>query len=215
MAENKEVNIYQLSDNEGNYVSPLTPEKAIYDESGGRLSDKMKKVVFVGDESESIPSNPNIFVDLADKAVKDDQGRVISETYALKSEVSGGGISDAPSDGKKYVRSNNNWVEETPNPDISEKADVIKKEDGGSGEVVKEILPNVYYEFGEVTSLTITLGTEKPGILNEYLFKFTSGSTPTVLNLPESLKWIGNNSIDPSKTYIVSILSGIAVMGGA
>jgi hypothetical protein len=47
------------------------------------------------------------------------------------------------------------------------------------------------------------------------MFEFTSGTTPTTLNLPESVKWMGDNTIEASKTYQVSIVNNIAVLGGA
>lgn len=88
---------------------------------------------------------------------------------------------------------------------------------GSSGAVTKELSPNTYYKFGECTSLTITLGAEVPGILNEYMFEFVSGATATVLGLPETVKWNNGNAptIEANKTYIVAIVNNIAVIGGA
>lgn len=87
---------------------------------------------------------------------------------------------------------------------------------GSSGAITQELSPNKYYKFGRCTSLTIALGTEVAGILNEYMFEFTSGVTPTVLNLPETVKWNNGNAptIEANKKYIVSIVSNIAVIGG-
>ena len=88
---------------------------------------------------------------------------------------------------------------------------------GSSGAITQELSPNTYYKFSRCTSLTITLGAEVSGILNEYMFEFISGVTPTVLNLPETVKWNNGNvpTIEPNKKYIVSIISNIAVIGGA
>lgn len=82
-------------------------------------------------------------------------------------------------------------------------------------ETTKEIQPNVYYVFGEVAELTITLSNGEEGKLSEYMFEFKSGTTPTVLTLPDTIKWIGDNTVEASKTYQVSIVNNIAVMGGA
>lgn len=109
--------------------------------------------------------------------------------------------------------SNADWINETV--DIDGKADVIAIENVSGTSVTKQIEPNKFYIFGQVTNLTITLGAVKPNIFNEYMFQFISGTTPTVLNLPESIKWIGEKSIEASKTYQVSIVNNIAVMGGA
>nr|DAX15141.1 MAG TPA: hypothetical protein [Bacteriophage sp.] len=64
-------------------------------------------------------------------------------------------------------------------------------------------------------TLTLTLAAGEENKLYEYMFEFTSGTTPTTLTLPESVKWIGSNTIEASKTYQVSIVNNIAVLGGA
>lgn len=96
---------------------------------------------------------------------------------------------------------------------LQEKGDKVTTE--SATEDAKEIQPNRYYIFGEKQNLTITLAEGKEGKLNEYMFEFTSGTTPTTLTLPESVKWIGSNTIEASKTYQVSIVNNIAVLGGA
>ena len=87
---------------------------------------------------------------------------------------------------------------------------------GSSGAITQELSPNTYYKFGRCTSLTIALGAEVSGILNEYMFEFLSGVTPTVLNLPGTVKWNNGNTptIEANKKYIVSIVRNIAVIGG-
>lgn len=82
-------------------------------------------------------------------------------------------------------------------------------------ENTKELQPNRYYIFSEMTELTITLAEGEEGKLNEYMFELVSGTTPTTLTLPETVKWMGDNTIEASKTYQVSIVNNIAVMGGA
>lgn len=86
-----------------------------------------------------------------------------------------------------------------------------------SGTITQELSPNKYYRFGRCTSLTIMLSAETSDILNEYMFEFISGATATVLNLPETVKWNNGNTptIEANKKYIVSIVSNIAVIGGA
>lgn len=69
--------------------------------------------------------------------------------------------------------------------------------------------------FGEKETLTITLASTDNNYYHEYMFEFTSGTTPTTLSLPEDVKWIGESTIEASKTYQVSIVNNIAVMGGA
>lgn len=109
---------------------------------------------------------------------------------------------------QKYIETN----QLATNKQLESKADDVLAEN--VSETTKEIQPNRYYIFGEVASLTITLAAGEEGKLNEYMFEFTSGVTATTLSLPETIKWMGDNAIEASKTYQVSILNNIAVMGG-
>lgn len=81
-------------------------------------------------------------------------------------------------------------------------------------ETTLELSPNKFYKFGEVTNLTLTLVPEIENIYNEYMFQFTSGTTPTTLSLPDTIKWAGDNTIEANKIYQVSIVNNIAVLGG-
>ena len=78
--------------------------------------------------------------------------------------------------------------------------------------------PNTLKKMGEVGTITV-LGFTTTGLqsneLAEYAFEFKSGETPTVLTMPESVKWIGDHTIEANKTYQVSIVNNLAVMGGA
>lgn len=99
------------------------------------------------------------------------------------------------------------------NGEFIEFATPTKVENGGSGAVTKQLNPNTFYEFGECSSLTITLAAETSGISNEYMFEFVSGTTATTLSLPDSVKWSGGNAptIEASKTYQISIVNNLAV----
>ena len=83
-------------------------------------------------------------------------------------------------------------------------------------ETTLALTPNVYHQWGEVASLNLTFqeGTN-PDIVDEYVFQFTSGATPTVLTLPDTVKWIGDSTIEASKTYVVTMVNNLAVLGGA
>lgn len=79
-----------------------------------------------------------------------------------------------------------------------------------------ELTPNIYYKWGEIAALTITLAeptnTDKT---NEYCFEFVSGETPTTLSVPDTVKWVKEPNVEAGKTYQVSILNGIGVICGA
>ena len=118
--------------------------------------------------------------------------------------------------GNKALTDNGKYAEFAKPSDLDSKADKIKVEDGGSGTVTKELQPNILYEFGECASLTITLASEIEGVYSEYMFEFVSGTTPTMLSIPETVGWMGGEAptIEANKTYQCSIVNNIAVIGG-
>lgn len=71
--------------------------------------------------------------------------------------------------------------------------------------------PNEYYVFGEVTSLTITLNAGTAGEVNEYHFRFTSGNTPTTLDLPLSVELPDTFSVEADTVYEISIIDNYGV----
>ena len=101
----------------------------------------------------------------------------------------------------------------TDNGQYAEFAKPTKVKSGGSGSVTKQLSPNTLYKFGACSKLTITFAAEESGILNEYMFEFVNGSSPTTLSLPDSVKWSGGNAptIEANKTYQVSIVNNLAV----
>jgi len=72
---------------------------------------------------------------------------------------------------------------------------------------------NKMYMFGTRSSLTITLNAGESGIVNEYMFQFTSGSTATTLNVPSSVTWLKDPDIQTNKKYAVSIENNLGVIG--
>lgn len=86
--------------------------------------------------------------------------------------------------------------------------------DHGTADTTFELTPNVLHRWGEVASLTLTLGDETPGVVNEYMFQFTSGTVATQLSLPETVKWTSTPEIAANTVYQVSIVDNLAVIGG-
>lgn len=82
----------------------------------------------------------------------------------------------------------------------------------GTSDTTFTLTPNTFHVWDEVASLTLTFGDETAGVANEFLFQFTSGSTPTTLTLPDSLKWANDTppTIAENMIYQVSILKGLA-----
>lgn len=79
----------------------------------------------------------------------------------------------------------------------------------------KAISPNVFYVWGTMSSLVITLTTPTDSsIYNEYMFQFISGTTATTFSLPSDVVILNNTTIEANKTYQVSIVKGLAVVCG-
>lgn len=80
-------------------------------------------------------------------------------------------------------------------------------------ESTKELQANTYYVFGEVETLTLTLAAEENLMISEYMFEFTSGTTPTVITPIDGVEWRGD-TIEANKVYQASIVRGIGILVG-
>lgn len=58
----------------------------------------------------------------------------------------------------------------------------------GTSDTTFALPPNQYHTWGEVSSLTLTLGSGTDGQANGYWFSFDSGNTATTLSLPETVQ---------------------------
>lgn len=65
---------------------------------------------------------------------------------------------------------------------------VITQVDHGTSDTTFDLHPNQYHTWGEVASLTLTLGAGTDGQANGYWFSFDSGDTATTLSLPETVQ---------------------------
>ena len=90
-------------------------------------------------------------------------------------------------------------------------------DNSSSGEVSVELTPNTLYNFtsDSITALNLTFGTATPNAVNEYMFEFIGSSTPTVLTLPDTIKWLNGVApvITAGRFYSVSIINNLAVYG--
>lgn len=76
----------------------------------------------------------------------------------------------------------------------------------------KTISPNIYYKWGEVAKLNITLGdVANDDIVNEYMIEFISGATPTNLVLPADLKYEEPLVVEANKIYQIDIINNIVI----
>lgn len=93
---------------------------------------------------------------------------------------------------------------------VANKADKIAEVNHGTSDTTFTLTPNVMHIWGTVASLNLSLPTDSNSTLDEYLFTFTCGSTPTTLTLPASIKWIQDPEFEENKTYQISIVNGLA-----
>ena len=81
----------------------------------------------------------------------------------------------------------------------------------GTSDTTFTLTPNTFHVWDEVAALDLSLGDETSGVANEFVFQFTSGTTPTTLILPDNIKWANDNTptIAENKIYQVSVLKGL------
>ena len=100
-------------------------------------------------------------------------------------------------------------------PTIEAKAPKIPVVNHGTSDTTITLPPNQFHIWGEVASLTLTLGTPEEGVYNEYMFEFVSGATATtILGLPPDLKWSGGLGVEANMRYQVSIVNNIGLIVG-
>ena len=82
----------------------------------------------------------------------------------------------------------------------------------GTSDNTFTLTPNTFHIWDEVSLLTLTIGSGTIGIANEYLFQFTSGSEPTTLILPDTIKFNSDFSVEGNKIYQISIINGLGTV---
>ena len=76
--------------------------------------------------------------------------------------------------------------------------------DHGTSDTTFTLPPNQYHTWGEISSLTLTLGAGTSGQANGYWFSFDSGDTATTLSLPQTVKT--DIVVEPNMHYECSIV---------
>ena len=80
----------------------------------------------------------------------------------------------------------------------------VTQVDHGTADTTFTLQANQYHTWGEVASLTITLGAGTSGQANGYWFSFDSGDTATALSLPEIVRT--DIVVEPNMHYECSIV---------
>lgn len=77
---------------------------------------------------------------------------------------------------------------------------------------VAELQPETYYDFGEVSTLAVTLAETDDKLAHEYCFEFVPADGFEGFSITPEPRWNAEIQIVPGKTHQVSILRGIGVM---
>lgn len=80
-----------------------------------------------------------------------------------------------------------------------------------NGNALLALRMNMLHVVTNCTRLSVYIGLAEG---NEGIFQFTCGSTPVTLVMPSTVKWVNEPVIEANKTYQVSVLNNIAVIGG-
>ena len=77
---------------------------------------------------------------------------------------------------------------------------------------ISEIQPDIFYIFGAVDELDISLVEVDDDNVHEYCFEFIPSRNFTGMTITPAPRWTGPVQVVPGKTHQVSILRGIGVM---
>jgi len=200
----------------------------------GSTSPATVNLTYTGDNTEG---NPLYTMDLSipkgadgtgtGNVLVNTTGLLSTKKYTFQPNVNGSAegtfveLSDNLVEDASYVHTDNNYTttEKTKLAGVATGANkyilptevAFKTTKSSETATSKELQPNIFYVWGEMASLTITLATASEPF-PEYLFKFTSGATATVLTLPVT-EIMSDVTIEANKTYEVNILDGIAAIG--
>lgn len=92
-----------------------------------------------------------------------------------------------------------------------EDADEIPVNEVSGSTVTQALSPNEFYVFEEVSSLTLTFTAGEAGVVNEYHFRFTSGSTPTTLDMPIDVNMPDTFNVLADTVYEISVIDNYGV----
>ena len=82
----------------------------------------------------------------------------------------------------------------------------------GTNDTTYTLTPNTLHIWDSVASLDLAFGAVDNTIYNEFMFQFSSGSNPTTLILPDSIKWVSTPVIDANKIYQCSVVNNVGVI---
>lgn len=99
---------------------------------------------------------------------------------------------------------------EMPDGSRLSKSNFSMKQEWADG--ISEIQPDIYYIFGAVNELNLTLVEVDDDKVHEYCFEFIPSNNFTGLNITPAPRWTATPQYPAGKICQVSILRGIGVM---
>lgn len=203
--DNAQVWIVPEGDDSFNYVEEAPADGTMY----GRRSGQWKKI-----------SIPNLVSKLESHEL---------EELKFMLGLTGSTVEEAPEDSNYYARKNGTWVNSSLNSlaaSLTEDSKASFLETVGAAEgcqIVNHgiedttmiLSPNKYHIWDTVETLNLTLPSTNATSLKVYAFQFTSGATPTTLNITGLIGWMVEDfEIGANKTYQVTIMNGYGAIGG-
>lgn len=92
---------------------------------------------------------------------------------------------------------------------IGAKADKVQEVEVTGATPTQTLAPNTFYKFtGQVTSLTLTLGTPISGVTNIYGFSFTAGAANPTITWPQGCKLDGEPTLGAGDYFEATIQDG-------
>jgi hypothetical protein len=82
--------------------------------------------------------------------------------------------------------------------------------DGVSSQTLE---PETFYQFGEVSELSVTISDKGDGLAHEYVFEFIPTDGFTEPTISPNVLWVSEPQYPVGKKCIVSVCMGMAVMG--
>lgn len=84
----------------------------------------------------------------------------------------------------------------------------------GTNDTTYELTPNKLHKWGTVSALNLSLPEVSSETVDFFMVEFVSGTTATTLTLPETVKFNTEVVVEAGKTYQLSIVNNLAVLGG-
>lgn len=148
--------------------------------------------------------NNNCYFGVPVKMYVQSNGDVIVSTFAGDGETSMMVI-------KEYVVSSSLTVSTSDGAIYSSYRQIDNVVGDSNGNASLTLRMNMLHVVTNCTRLSVYISLAEG---NEGIFQFTCGSTPVTLVMPSTVKWINEPTIEANKTYQVSVLNNIAVIGG-